>query len=167
MSLQRTIAIEAHECYGIRYYIEDGRYGAIIESPENVICYELTRQTFEEVQRDAVATIDRLIEETPDLATQLAAAQERIKELEAAMEAPKMHLFRELKNEQAKYFGEYGRAQRLTAQVGKLEAAIDTAIHGIKSCVGRIENPDSAQGNGDPLFDLGEIEDYLTAALGK
>jgi hypothetical protein len=49
-------------------------------------------------------------------------------------------------------------------RIQELQDAIDTAVSGIKSCVGRINNPKTAEGNGDPLFDLGEIEGYLTAA---
>lgn len=52
------------------------------------------------------------------------------------------------------------------ARIRELEAVISTAADGISSCWDRIFNPSGdPRENGDPQFDLGEIEGYLRKHL--
>ena len=78
-----VFAIESHEGYEIQWKRERDGYRAELFTPEGENYGAVWATDFERAQRGAIESIDFHIGAGPDLAAQLAAANERIAELEA------------------------------------------------------------------------------------
>jgi hypothetical protein len=86
--MMQKIAFEGYEGYEVQYFRDDdGDYWASLFLPEPDYhrfdrLVSVDGDSFEDLQRRAIARIDEHLANTPTLASQLAAANERIKELE-------------------------------------------------------------------------------------